>query len=394
MNELEKFNGKRILIWGYGREGKSTENFLKNHCHCESIEIFEGKREEIEEARFDFIFKSPGIVMEEENPKYTSETELFLSLFKKQVIGITGTKGKSTTSAMMTHVLGCCLQQPVLLMGNIGRPCLDYYDDMQEDTVVVFELSCHQLAHGKVSPHIALFLNLFEEHLDYYGTVEKYFAAKKHITAYQEEGDILLIGEEVPAVSTKAKKVVITEEIQRHFPLQILGEHNQYNAKFVYTVAKDIFHCEEQAVVESLESFTGLAHRLQFVGKKNGIDFYDDSISTIPEATIQAIESIQNTQTVIVGGMDRNIDYSKLITYMREHQQYHYLCCYASGERIYKEVSDLTCCELLKDIKEAVQRAKEITDAGKACVLSPAAASYGYFKNFEERGEYFQTEIL
>ena len=185
MDIISELNGNRILIWGYGREGKATEHFLQRCVKPASVDIFEGKKEEIDEDDYDFIIKSPGIVMNEENPKYTSETELFLQQFRDQVIGITGTKGKSTTSAMLYTVLKACSSRPVLLLGNIGQPCLDYFEEVTEDTIIVYEMSCHQLAHTNVSPHIAIFLNLYEEHLDYYGTVEKYFEAKSHIAAYQ-----------------------------------------------------------------------------------------------------------------------------------------------------------------------------------------------------------------
>ena len=113
-NIQDKLNGKRILIWGYGREGKSTERFLQKCCKPSSVDIFEGKRNEINEDNYDYIFKSPGIVMHEEHPKYTSQTEIFLEAFRDNVIGITGTKGKSTTSSMLYHVLSNCLDRKVI----------------------------------------------------------------------------------------------------------------------------------------------------------------------------------------------------------------------------------------------------------------------------------------
>jgi UDP-N-acetylmuramoylalanine--D-glutamate ligase len=161
MNRLDGFDNKRILIWGYGREGKATEKFLKTHTKAVAVEHFEGSREDLPDSDFDLIFKSPGIVMEDDDPRFTSMTELFLELFADRTIGITGTKGKSTTSSLLYHCLSRCLDKKVILLGNIGLPCLDYYDEIDEDTVVVFELSCHQLAHTNVSPHIAVFLNLF-----------------------------------------------------------------------------------------------------------------------------------------------------------------------------------------------------------------------------------------
>ncbi|MBQ6537729.1 MAG: UDP-N-acetylmuramoyl-L-alanine--D-glutamate ligase, partial [Eubacterium sp.] len=136
--------------------------------------------------------------------------------------------------------------------------------------------------------------------------------------------------------------------------------------------------------------------------EKDGVRYYDDSISTIPEATIQAIKSIPDVGTVLVGGMDREIDYTPLIEYIPTRKDIHFILMYASGKRIYEELkagcdlnnnagSDADNIIVVDDLKQAVAKAKEITEKGKACVLSPAAASYGYFKNFEERGDVFKS---
>ena len=390
MNIQEKFDNKRILIWGFGREGQSTKHFLSRCCTPACVDVFEGKRDGIDEDAYDFIIKSPGIVMEEEHPKYTSQTEIFLEEHRDRVIGVPGTKGKSTTASMLRHVLGRCLNKKVILLGNIGEPCLDYFDEVDDETVVVFEMSCHQLAHTKVSPHVALFLNLYEEHLDYYKTFEKYFEAKTHVTAYQKADDFFFVGDNVPRIATKARKTVICFDETPAYELKVLGQHNAYNADFVYTVATTVYGIDGESVREALKSFDGLAHRLQYIGEKEGISFYDDSISTIPNATIRALESTPHAKTVLVGGMDRGICYDRLISYMREHDEYFYICSYDSGRRIYEEVSDLAYCKYVATLEEAVALAKEITPRGMACILSPASASYGYFKNFEQRGEMFR----
>ena len=129
MDRYDRFDGKRILIWGYGREGKSSEKFLKRFCDPASVEVFEGKREDIDEDKYDFIIKSPGIVMLDCNEKYTSQTQIFLECFRDNTVGITGTKGKSTTSALLHHVLTSAGADTVLL-GNIGEPCLDYFNEI------------------------------------------------------------------------------------------------------------------------------------------------------------------------------------------------------------------------------------------------------------------------
>ena len=389
---IDKFKDKNILIWGYGREGQSTEEFFKRNSIAKKVDIYEGGIDGIDESAYDYIFKSPGIAVECLSDKYTSQTELFLEEHRDRVIGITGTKGKSTTSSMLYEVLDKATDKKSFLMGNIGKPCLDYFEEVTEDSIVVFEMSCHQLAHLKVSPHIAVFLNLFEEHLDYYGTMDKYFNAKKNITLNQVEGDYVFFGSNVPHIDTKATATIIdkAEDIE----LGILGEHNHLNATFVKHIAMKVFGCQEEAVLKAIAEFAGLPHRLEYVGEIDGVRFYDDSISTIPEATIQAIESIDNVKTVLVGGMDRNIDYTVLEEYIHNTPDILFICAYDSGKRIYDMCKDAPNCIYVEDLAQSVAKAKEVTEKGSACVLSPASASYGFFKNFEDRGDRFKEYVL
>ena len=393
MKITDKLNDKRILLWGYGLEGKSTEKFINKYYKVRSLTVFQGKREDIDEDAYDLIIKSPGIVAENLSDKYSSMTDLFLEQFSGQVIGITGTKGKSTTSSLMYSVLRQCTDRPVLLVGNIGLPALDYFGEITPDTIIVFEMSCHQLAHAKISPHIALFLNLYEEHLDYYGTMDKYFHAKAGITAHQTADDYLFVGNNVPPLETAAEKTVISYDDPMRFDMNLKGDHNQFNARFAYAISTRLFGCDPEEVRGAIAEFTGLRHRMQFAGNVNGVDYYDDSISTIPEAAIAALKSIPNSRTILLGGMDRNIDYSLLTDFIRSHGEYNYILMYKSGERIYRDVSELPCCYYREDLRGAVELAREPTPAGSAVILSPAAASYGYFKNFEERGDVFQQMI-
>ncbi len=394
---MKRFDGKRILIWGYGREGKSTEAFLKRHMSEDSVQpdIYEGDRAGIDEDKYDLIFKSPGIRMDEDNLKYTSQTQVFLEAHRDRVIGITGTKGKSTTSMLMSHVLSECTGRPVILMGNIGRPCLDYYDEITDDTIVVYEMSCHQLAHTTVSPHVAVFLNIYEEHLDYYDTVKRYFTAKSHIASYQQAGDRFYVGSNVPHIDTKAVTTVIDDGVDYGYDLLIPGVHNRYNAEFVFRIATEVYGCDPEDVKRSLAGAGGLPHRLEYVCRKGEVTYYDDSISTIPEAAISALQSIPDACTILIGGMDRGIDYSKLTDYIPKHPEYNYVCMYASGRRIYDTdvISTLPNVYYAEDLDTAVKKAEEITIKG-AVILSPAAASYDHFKNFEERGDCFKKAVM
>ena len=390
----DRLRGKRVLIWGHGLEGKSAEAFLQAHGNVSALDVYEGAQSGIDEAAYDYIIKSPGIRENHWNGKYTSVTELFLQEFGSQTVGITGTKGKSTTASLLYQVLKAAQKRPVVLVGNIGIPCLDAYEEIGDDTIIVFELSCHQLDHLRVSPHLAVFLNLYEEHLDRYDTMERYFEAKKGITIHQGANDIFYTGPQVPAIETAAETRVIDAPAEGAYALKLSGAHNQYNAHVVYTIATEQFGCDPAAAREVLAAFTGLPHRMQYLGSKNGIKYYDDSISTIPEAAIAALESVENAKTVLIGGMDRGIRYDILENYMREHPEFEYICMYDSGKRIYDAVAPLAHCHYREDLAGAVALAKERTPQGGACILSPAAASYGYFRNFEERGDIFASLVL
>ena len=394
----DALEGKRVLIWGYGLEGKSAEAFIREKCSVRSLDVYQGSQDGIREEDYDLIIKSPGIREDWWNGRYTSVTQLFMGQFSHQVVGVTGTKGKSTTVSLLYHVLKSCQKRPVVLVGNIGIPCLDAYDEIDDDTIVVFELSCHQLDHLTVSPHIAVFLNLFEEHLDHYDTLERYFEAKANIALHAGLTDVFYVGEQVPAIETEAQVCVVPLDggkgAPEQFSMKLEGAHNQFNARVVYEIATEVFGCDGQAVREAIAGFAGLPHRLQYVGTVDGVDYYDDSISTIPEATIAALQSVPGAHTVLVGGMDRGIDYDKLVRFVRDNQNYIYIFMYATGKRIFDEVAGLPCCLYVDDLTGAVALAKELTPSACACVLSPAAASYGYFKNFEERGDVFRTLVL
>jgi UDP-N-acetylmuramoylalanine--D-glutamate ligase len=147
----------------------------------------------------------------------------------------------------------------------------------------------------------------------------------------------------VPELDTEATIHKLPNVDQHLYEISLLGEHNQYNANVVYTVCSELYGMSDEEIRSAFADFKGLPHRMEFIGNVNGINYYDDSISTIPEATIQAAQSIENAKSIIIGGMDRNIDYSLLIDFIRSHTDILYIFAYPSGERIYKEVGNLPC---------------------------------------------------
>lgn len=420
----EEFEGKKILIWGYGLEGKSSYRLIRALCPGLKLDITDGgkgyeaareqtentgvlREEETDFSSYDMILKSPGIVPPADLNKehMTSQTELFLKHFRERTIGITGTKGKSTTTAVTEAVLA--MKYRTHLVGNIGIPCFDAVLDMEENDLAVFEISCHQLEYIRYSPHVAVYLNLYEEHLDHYGSFEAYGEAKNHIYRYQKPGDICILNE---ALSVQRQEcpgaVLIGKDIYaegitlfnpgrnltvRH--CRLIGAHNYSNLAVAYYIA-GLYGISDAEFLEAAGNFQPLHHRIEDLGVFEQVRFVDDSISTIGQACIKAAESLPETDTVLIGGMDRGIDYTELEEYLHEHPQLFAVFMYATGKRIHREMenrglahANMQVCE---DLAEAVECARKHTRPGHICLLSPAASSYDHFKNFEERGDIFR----
>ncbi len=440
----QRIKNKKVLILGFGREGKTTLPVLLDAGTAAQIAIADLKpvNAEFDPSvriitgedylnclnEFDIVFKSPGIVLPLEPQNYTcdivSQMELFFEVYRDRIIGITGTKGKSTTTTLLYHILKNA-GRDVLLAGNIGIPVFEVADRMGESTVAVLELSCHQLEYMDVSPHRAVYLNLHEEHLDHYKTMEKYVHAKENIYRNQKKGDVLYclaslapnavpftvktIGN--PSVCDKEDVSVFLEDdciICRdeqgrnmwHYmipagQIRLLGEHNYLDIAFVYAICKD-YGITDEEFTAGLKTYEPLPHRLQYIGTEGGIRWYDDSISTIDETAIQAMETLKDADTVLIGGMDRGISYLELEQYLSTAKIRNIILMEETGKRIAKEMQERfpqsALCgrlQVVEHLADAVELAKKVTAPGKSCVLSPAAASYGIFKNFEERGDVF-----
>ena len=437
--------GKRILLLGYGREGQSTWNVLRRLGTYEALDIADLKAPAAlpEDGTvwhtgpdyqkcmddYDVVFKSPGIVLERPENEYRcsilSQTEVFFQCFRDQIIGITGTKGKSTVTTLLYHLLKQA-GMDALLVGNIGIPALDHMEEVKPDTRIVFELSCHQLEYMTVSPHIGILVNIHEEHLDHYGTMEKYVEAKHHIFKNQGPDDILICNVQcLPEEGTcpsgliragmdgSGKELDVVQEQDGtwvHFrgksfciptdEIKLLGQHNYFDIGVAYGVCS-ILGMDDQVFAQGLKTYEPLPHRLQYIGEREGVKYYDDSISTICDTTIQALKTLKDTDTVLIGGMDRGIDYRELIEYLSDCQVPHIILMEATGKRIYQEIhkyypefKNRARLILAEHLEDGVKRARQITRPGTSCVLSPAAASYGIFRNFEERGETFSRLVF
>lgn len=427
---LDKFKddleNKKIAIWGLGKEGISTLQFIQNNnIKCKEIGILDTKDlPEIEGTKklnkteelnkYDLIFKSPGIVADKSKidiDKLTSQTEEFIKILSEQIIGITGTKGKSTTSSLTYTILKNYYPNTVLV-GNIGIPCFNAINEIDEDTKIVFELSCHQLEFIRYSPHIAVILDLYPDHLDHYKTFENYINAKLNINKFQKDEDILIFGETCKKYinSTINNNICINDYIKNRTitindkkieilenETNLMGEHNFFDIAVSYYICSEVYKISNEEFKTALKKFKGLAHRLEYVTTKDNVAYYDDSISTIGETTIEGIKALKKVNTLILGGMDRKIDYSNLEDFILDESNLENLILMPdTGTRIYKELEEkgnTKKCYLVDNLEEAVKKAKEVTKKDTICLFSPAAASYGFFKNFEERGNKFK-ELL
>lgn len=402
----------KIAILGYGREGQSTHKLIKSLLPEKEVLIADDKSlmadctlQDPRLENYTLYIKTPGISMKKlqalDRNKITSQTDIFLQLYSAQTIGITGTKGKSTTSNLVYKILA---DQgfDVLLAGNIGVPLLDILPSIKEDTIIVAELSAHQLQFIHTSPKVSILLNLFEEHLDHFDGYEQYKESKYNIATKQTKQGVFIFNKDSKEIKALLEKTQLQSR-QKPFSKEeatieanyLKGEHNQMNILSAILASQE-FGAKKEEAETTAKNFQPLAHRLEYVGEKNGVTYYNDSISTIPQATIEALKALKKVQTLILGGMDRGIDYSPLVEQIGEFEVKNIAFVGQAGKRIYKEMKEKANnynCLLSDDYKEIVSWCKANTQKEKICLLSPAASSYDMFTNFEHRGEVFKQLI-
>lgn len=434
---IKNFKNKNIAILGFGKEGKSTYNFLRKYLPAENITILDNNEKLLEKNyelnndknlslilgekymenlnTYDYIFKSPGVKIPDKifntiKEKITSQIEIALEMFRDNIIGITGTKGKSTTSSLLYQVLK---EQNVdcLLLGNVGNPILDYIDEIKANTKLIIEMSSYQLETVKYSPHIGIILNLYQDHLNYHGTLKEYHNSKLNMFAFQINKDLALYtssNEIINKYITNSSYHSTFIDINKEFYIEnddiyyknkkiynkntkrlLIGDHNLINILFVLKVI-DILDLDINKAIKTINTFKPLEHRMEYVGEFNGIKYYNDTIATIPEATISCLKALKNVDTIIFGGMDRGISYEPLITYFNKSNIINFICMPETGHKLASQIKKGNVYKV-NSLDEAVNIAKKITK--NACLLSPAAPSYNAFKNFEEKGNYYKKLI-
>ncbi len=430
---IEYVKDKKILILGFGREGKSTYEYLRRHLPEKELTIGDKNQPEFnfEDGNvnficdadylshlgdFDIVFKSPGIaflddVSYPESTEITCQTDMFLRFCKPAVIGITGSKGKTTTSTLIYKMLvaggvNACL------IGNIGVPVFEKADE-DESLVAVIEMSSHQLEFTKASPHVAVLVNVYEEHLDHYKDGYKgYVNAKLNICRHQKSGDYFIFnpdqdlsdvflwnevckGRAIPVTKESAARDAFVNELW-HSTEHLKGEHNRQDIAYALTAAR-LFGISDDAVRQAIKAYGGIEHRMELVGTYHGITWYNDSIATIPTAVMGAVKAIGNVDTLLFGGLDRGIDYSSLVDFLEKCNISNLVGLPETGHKIIDELESRGCNKKMYralDMQDAVDKCRELTENGKSCLFSPAAASYNYYKNFEEKGKHFKKFVM
>lgn len=391
---------KNALILGYGKEGRVTERYLKRYHADLKLGIADqkdGPNYLATQKNFDMAVRTPGVAKGKVKIQYTTATNIFFSRVKQLTIGVTGTKGKSTTAALINAMIKAGGKKGRLL-GNIGRPALGMLSrPIGADDIFVVELSSYQLDDIEASPRIAVVLNLWPDHMNYHGSAEKYYRAKKNIINWQRSSDVFVYNPNDKRLSAwageaRAKTAAFASDIplpDNNIPL--IGEHNRENVRAAVAVAR-LLDIADGSIAEAIISFKPLPHRLESLGVEGGITFYDDAVSTTPESTIQAILALKNIGTIFLGGEDRGYDFSELEKVVRAHHIRNVALFPDSGARIFKSRRGLNILET-SDMAQAVKFAFVYTPPGSICLLSTASPSYSLWKNFEEQGRQFQAAI-
>jgi UDP-N-acetylmuramoylalanine--D-glutamate ligase len=421
--------GKKVCILGFGREGQATARALEKYAPTTEITIADANpdlrvaghasqtgRDYLKNlGRFDVIIRSPGFPPPPElravYEKVTTATQIFFDSIVESgatVIGVTGSKGKSTTASLIAAILARA-KKNVHLVGNIGTPALDFLDRARRETIFVMELSSYQLMDLSRSPRIAVITAFFPEHLDYHGSLEAYLEAKEKIARNQTSQDIVVYNGESKGATTIAqlspgKKIPFAEN---DAPVAInethlIGRHNQSNVAGAWTVVRELGVASDVAIA-AIKEFRGLPHRLQPLGTHHGVEWIDDAISTTPDSTIAALNALgDRVATIILGGQDRGVDFTQLGKCLAESNVRTVILFPGSGPRIREAIeragADVTFFDA-SSMKEAVAiarreiRNQESGIRNPICLLSTASPSYGMFKNFEEKGDAFARAI-
>ncbi len=457
--EIKDLQNKMVAVLGYGVEGKAVAEYLIKHGIKPVLfdqkpwsQWLEPEQEKIKKLElnfifgpdmlkelkgFDYIFRSPGIKVVDvrknisEGAIITSQTKFFFEHCPAKIIGVTGTKGKGTTSTLIYEILkenqlanltpdsAKAIRSDLYLTGNIGKTSpLEILDSIKEIDFVVFELSSFQLQDLQKSPHIGVVLMTTVEHLDYHSSIKEYVDAKKSIVEFQEPSDFAIINSDFEGSAEigkmgKGKKLFFSRKNKNNVDcfikdgqiflneqpvnldlndLQLKGAHNLENI-CAALLATNCLGINLDVAIKAIKNFKGLEHRLEFAGEKNGVKFYNDSFSTTPEAAIAALESFTEPEILILGGSEKKSDFSELGKKVSAAKNIKALILIGKeAARIKAEIKNFSgkILEDAKNMQEIFEQIKSVAENGDVVVLSPACASFDMFVSYKDRGEQFK----
>lgn len=427
------YSGKQVAILGYGVEGESAYRYFKSQgaqvtiCDRDAdLDLPPAAGSQLggnylkDLDQFDLVVRSPGVLPASLATKapITSVTNEFLARSKAKVIGVTGSKGKGTVATLIYELLQAAGKR-VWLGGNIGKPPLDFVDALKADDLVVLEMSNLQLWDIKRSPHVAVILEIFPEHLDWHhGNMAEYVATKANIVRYQGPNDVVIynsknqyatdIGESsaakhIPYLNESGANInngafyVRNEEIANTADVRLLGDHNLQNACAAIAAAW-LFTADKQAIQKALRNFKGLKHRLELVAEKHQVKYFDDSIGTTPESTIAAINSFDQPKILILGGSDKGANFDNLAKVIIQSEVNFTILIGDTAVELKRALlkagyNKAQIIEGLITMEQVVKTAATKANSGDVVLLSPACASFGMFRNYQDRGNQFRASV-
>lgn len=443
MNKLNIFKNKNVCLLGFGIENRSLLDYLlskKVNCQitiCDSAsDLLEAKKTyarfvniswrlgaDYDEGleQFDLVSRVAGYPLfsseikqaQKKNKKIiiTNPTKLFFSLCPtKNLIGVTGTKGKGTTSGLIVKILEAD-KRKVFWGGNIGIPMFSFLDKVKADSYVVLELSSFQLEDLEVSPLISVITNLSPEHLkpadpknpNYHKSLKRYYDAKLNIIRFQKKNGWAVLNTEMEKEAKLRKMMAGNLGLGRRIYFDkvdlasnLFGEYNKKNVAAAYAVGK-ILKIDEAVIKNGVKGFKGLPHRIEFVKNVGGVNCYDNSFATTPEATIADLDSFSVPVVLLLGGADKGASFKALAKKVKRKADYTILFKGTGSERIYTELKavgvPLDKMKEVNSMEEAVDLAFRKVKPKGAILLSPACASFGMFNNYKERGDLFQKAV-
>ncbi len=423
------FKGKRVTVVGLGLLGKrlgdiaflaecgaevlvtdfkSTEELapsIEKLAKYKNIEYVLGEHRLEDFENCDFVLKGQGVPLDSPYIAHAREKgipiEMDESLFVKltpevKIVGVTGTRGKSTVTVLIYEILKASGAR-VHLGGNIkGTAALPLLKEVKDGDIVVLELSSWQLqgfGEAKISPHISVFTNFMPDHMNYYkNDIKQYFSDKEHIYKFQKANDVLVLGSSMKGMVEAVKSKVINADvgsIPKNWKVKLKGGHNLENIACAVEVAK-VLDVPEEITKKVVENFGAISGRLELVKNIRGVDIYNDTNSTTPDATMAALNSFSDKVILIMGGMDKGLDVKELEAVLPKNTKKVLLLPGSGSEKIKNSNIDL---QKVSDLKEAVQEAMKQAKDGDVILFSPAFASFNMFKNEYDRGEKFMEIV-